>query len=89
MQEKWLDNAAIGASGLCLIHCLILPVAVLVLPFLAAALGNLEWFHAAIFGFCSANQPLCVVWRITYPRSAQTAGLWGDRLSFFVFRDLD
>lgn len=53
MQEKWLDNAAIGASGLCLIHCLILPVAVLVLPFLAAALGNLEWFHAAILGFAA------------------------------------
>jgi hypothetical protein len=55
MQEKWLDNAAIGASALCLVHCLILPVAIMILPFLAAALEYSEWFHVAFLGFAAPS----------------------------------
>jgi hypothetical protein len=55
MQEKWLDNAAIGASALCLVHCLILPVAIMILPFLAAALEHREWLHAALLGFAAPS----------------------------------
>ena len=39
-----LDMAAIGLSGLCLLHCLALPIIVAGLPFLAG-LGD-EHFHA-------------------------------------------
>lgn len=30
----WLDHLAVGLSGLCLLHCLLLPVALAILPFL-------------------------------------------------------
>jgi hypothetical protein len=48
MQGKWLDQFAISASLLCLIHCLALPVMILALPVIGAALGNSEWFHPVI-----------------------------------------
>ena len=31
----WLDLTAVGLSGLCLVHCLALPLIVAMLPFLA------------------------------------------------------
>ncbi len=39
-----LDASAIGVSGLCLIHCLSLPVLSVVLP-VAGAFGEAEWVH--------------------------------------------
>lgn len=46
------DRIGIALSGLCLVHCLALPVLVALLPVLASsAMGDLaeaEWFHAAM-----------------------------------------
>ena len=46
------DRFGIALSGLCLVHCLALPLALALLPVLASsALGTLaqaEWFHAAL-----------------------------------------
>lgn len=46
------DRIGIALSGLCLIHCLALPVLVALLPVLASsAMGDFaeaEWFHAAM-----------------------------------------
>jgi hypothetical protein len=39
-----LDASAIGLSGLCLIHCLALPVFTAVLP-IAGTLAEAEWIH--------------------------------------------
>lgn len=39
-----LDASAIGLSGLCLIHCLALPLAAVALPFLGAW-SKAEWVH--------------------------------------------
>lgn len=39
-----LDVSAIGLSGLCLIHCLVLPVVAVGLPFLGAW-AQAEWVH--------------------------------------------
>lgn len=39
-----LDASAIGLSGLCLIHCLALPVLTAVLP-VAGVLAEAEWIH--------------------------------------------
>lgn len=36
----WLDWAAIGASGLCLVHCLALPVVIATLPALGDVAGS-------------------------------------------------
>lgn len=43
---KTIDTTAIGLSGLCVIHCLFLPIAAAVLP-LFAALADAEWIHRA------------------------------------------
>lgn len=42
--QRGLDGAAIGLSGLCLVHCLALPVLAALLP-LAANLSHAEWLH--------------------------------------------
>ncbi|MBI1685671.1 MerC domain-containing protein [Caulobacter hibisci] len=42
--QRGLDGAAIGLSGLCLVHCLALPVMAALLP-LAANLSHAEWLH--------------------------------------------
>ncbi|WP_432815240.1 MerC domain-containing protein [Sphingorhabdus sp.] len=39
ISKNWLDGMALGASGLCLLHCLALPMAIALLP-AAAVLGN-------------------------------------------------
>jgi len=45
-----LDASAIGLSTLCLVHCLLLPVAAALLPALAAA-GEAEWVHGLFVAF--------------------------------------
>ncbi|MCJ8156246.1 MerC domain-containing protein [Sphingomonas sp. LaA6.9] len=49
-QRIW-DGAAIGASALCLAHCLGLPVLIAMLPALADLLAFPESFHLAAFAF--------------------------------------
>lgn len=44
-----LDKVAVGLSGLCLLHCLLLPFVVAVLPFLGQ-IGN-DHFHAEMLLF--------------------------------------
>ena len=44
-RQRYYDGAAIGASVLCLIHCLLLPVLIILLPALAAFLTVPEAFH--------------------------------------------
>ncbi len=43
-----VDRLAIGLSGLCLVHCLALPLATAALPALATALPGHRWVHVAI-----------------------------------------
>ncbi len=42
-----LDVSAVGLSSLCLVHCLLLPVASAALP-LAGALAEAEWVHRVL-----------------------------------------
>jgi len=42
--DRLLDGSAIGLSGLCLAHCLLLPIAAAVLPVLGAWV-DAEWVH--------------------------------------------
>ncbi|MGI9205259.1 MAG: MerC domain-containing protein [Woeseiaceae bacterium] len=48
-QKAILDKIAVGLSGLCLLHCLLLPFVVAVLPFLGQ-FGN-DHFHAELLLF--------------------------------------
>lgn len=48
MRHRWFDGAAISASGLCLAHCLLLPVFLITLPSGVHAAGGNETFHIAM-----------------------------------------
>jgi hypothetical protein len=45
------DGLAVGASALCLIHCLALPIVIAALPALAARLDLGEGFHLGVLAF--------------------------------------
>jgi hypothetical protein len=46
-----LDRLAIGASTICVFHCLLIPVALVLFPTLGAVLGSDEMFHRALVLF--------------------------------------
>ncbi len=48
---SWFDGLAVGASVLCLIHCLVLPILIAALPALAARLDLGEGFHLGVLAF--------------------------------------
>ncbi len=48
---SWFDGLAVGASVICLIHCLALPIVIAALPALAARLDLGEGFHLAVLAF--------------------------------------
>ncbi|WP_156442860.1 MerC domain-containing protein, partial [Sphingomonas sp. CCH9-H8] len=48
---SWFDGLAVGASVLCLIHCLALPIVIAALPALAARLDLGEGFHLGVLAF--------------------------------------
>lgn len=50
-QQRFFDALAIGASALCLLHCIALPAVLLLLPALAAILIVPEAFHLAALVF--------------------------------------
>ena len=44
MHRKFVDASAITLSSLCILHCLLLPLSVAWLPFLAV-IAEMEWLH--------------------------------------------
>jgi len=42
------DSAALGASALCLVHCLLLPIVLVALPGLGSGLGTSELVHVVL-----------------------------------------
>lgn len=71
------DAVAIGLSGLCLAHCLVLPLAASVLPLLGAW-AEAEWVH---WGFVGLAAPVSF-W--TLMRAARTHGLGTTTLSLAI-----
>lgn len=52
MRMKGFDGLAISLSGLCLIHCLALPLIAVSLP-VAGILADAEWLHWAFVAFAA------------------------------------
>lgn len=50
-RQDWMERVAIGASLLCLIHCLALPIAIAMLPALANVMPIPEEAHVWLLGF--------------------------------------
>ena len=48
-RQRALDALAVSLSGLCLIHCLLLPLALTLFPIFAAAVVDDAVFHAFLF----------------------------------------
>lgn len=46
-----LDQAAICLSGACLVHCLALPVLMIVAPWISLGIFGEKWFHLALVVF--------------------------------------
>lgn len=74
------DGLAVGVSGLCLIHCLALPLMASLLP-LAGAWAEAEWVH---WLFVAIAAPVSL-WTFTRrPRSGPLAALAVAGLAFLV-----
>ncbi|MGN5373336.1 MerC domain-containing protein [Sphingomonas hankookensis] len=59
-RQRWLDGFAVTASVLCLIHCLLLPAILVVLPVLATMLAVPERFHAMAFALALPTSVLAI-----------------------------
>jgi len=56
----WLERAAVGASALCLIHCIGLPLLLAALPALSSLLPIPESFHVWILAFAVPSSALAL-----------------------------
>ncbi|WP_447724160.1 MerC domain-containing protein [Sphingomonas koreensis] len=65
MMGKWFDGFAVGASALCLIHCLGLPLLIAALPAIASRINPGEGFHLAVLLFAIPTSAFALVegWR--------------------------
>ena len=62
---KWFDGLAVGASALCLVHCLGLPLLIAALPAVAGQIGAGEGFHLAVLLFALPTSGFALIegWR--------------------------
>lgn len=65
MLGKWFDGFAVGASALCLVHCLGLPLLIAALPAIAGGMDPGEGFHLAVLLFAVPTSAFALVegWR--------------------------
>ncbi len=70
---KWLDIASMSLSGLCVVHCLALPVLAVLLPFLSV-FTNSEWVHPLLVIIAAPLSLLALAssnawrkWRVSLP----------------------
>lgn len=62
---KWFDGFAVGASALCLVHCLGLPLLIAVLPAIANRIDPGEGFHLIVLLFAIPTSAFALIegWR--------------------------
>lgn len=86
----WIERAAVGASILCLIHCLALPILLAALPALSTILSVPESIHVWILAFAipAAGAALVTGYRrhmARYPMVMGVIGLAFMAIGAFVF----
>lgn len=74
-----LDGAATCASAACLVHCLVLPLVIALLPTMASSLDPGEGLHTLILLFALPTSALALVpgWRSTGAPGPLATGLAG------------
>lgn len=62
---KWFDGFAVGASALCLVHCLGLPLLIAALPAIANRIDPGEGFHLIVLLFAIPTSAFALIegWR--------------------------
>lgn len=65
MLGKWFDGVALGASALCLVHCLGLPLLIAALPAIANRIDPGEGFHLIVLLFAIPTSAFALIegWR--------------------------
>jgi hypothetical protein len=58
---RMADGTAVGASVLCLFHCLLLPLAIALFPALGGLIGLPEGLHALLFAAAVPVSALAIV----------------------------
>jgi hypothetical protein len=76
----WIERAAVGASALCLIHCIGLPLLLAALPALSSLLPIPESFHVWVLAFAVPSSALALFagrhhHRRAYPLTIGATGL--------------
>jgi hypothetical protein len=56
----WVERAAVGASALCLVHCIGLPLLLAALPALSSLLSIPESFHVWVLAFAVPSSALAL-----------------------------
>lgn len=79
-QSDWLERAALGASAMCVVHCLALPLLLAALPVLSSVLNIPETAHLWILAFATPTSGLALITgraghRATYPLLLGACGL--------------
>jgi hypothetical protein len=59
-KQQTLDALAVAASGLCLVHCLVLPALLVLVPTLAAFVAVPETFHTVALIFAVPTSALAI-----------------------------
>lgn len=78
------DKAAIGLSALCIVHCLVLPIALTLLPTLASLPIADESFHKLLLVAIIPSSLLAVVIGCRKHRSMQVAALCGTGIALLI-----
>jgi hypothetical protein len=62
---KWFDGFGVGASALCLVHCLAFPLLIAALPAIAGRLDLGEGFHLGVLLFAIPTSSFALIegWR--------------------------
>ena len=74
--QESLDRVAIGLSGLSALHCLVMPVGIVLFPMLAASLGSDERFHLGLAVLVLPSSALALVLGCRRHRDTAVLG-WG------------
>src|SRR5919197_3593975 len=78
------DQVAIGLSGLCTIHCIITPVAVILFPTVSACVGSDATFHALLLALVVPSSILALVLGCRRHRDRRVLGLGMGGLGLLV-----
>lgn len=77
LRRAW-DRAGVALSGLCLVHCLAVPLLTLVVPgaaLMGVSLGGLHGPAHALFAVALAPVTLAAIWQRTGHRHLRSTGL--------------